>query len=157
MNIDDKVYIGHEEGYIVNIGEYNITVEFWSEENGLVEKEYSKGQVLNGDIVDSIHNLLNNFNPEYIDIEDYEKSEAAQYQGKKVTLNKPFRLPTGSTKKFGVYTKNDKGNVVFVRFGDPNMSIKKNNPERRKSFRARHKCDTPGPKWKPRYWSCKMW
>lgn len=73
-------------------------------------------------------------------------------------LNKPFRLPSGSNKKFGVYVKNDKGNVVKVTFGDPNMEIKRDDPERRKSFRARHQCDkNPGPKWKARYWSCKMW
>lgn len=81
---------------------------------------------------------------------------AAEYQGRKVTLNKPFRTSDGP-KKFAVYTKNEKGNVVIVRFGDPNMKIKKNIPERRKSFRARHNCDNPGPKWKARYWSCKAW
>lgn len=76
----------------------------------------------------------------------------------KKTLNKPFRLPSGSKKKFGVYVKNDKGNVVKVTFGDPNMEIKRDDPERRKSFRARHQCDTnPGPKYKARYWSCRQW
>jgi len=75
----------------------------------------------------------------------------------KAPLNKPFRLPSGSKKKFGVYVKNDKGNIVKVTFGDPNMSIKRDNPERRKSFRARHGCDNPGPKYKANYWSCKMW
>tara|TARA_R100000008_G_scaffold84430_2_gene71781 strand:+ start:2859 stop:4013 length:1155 start_codon:yes stop_codon:yes gene_type:complete len=85
------------------------------------------------------------------------RGEAAEYQGRKVTLNKPFRTPDGP-KKFAVYTKNGSGKVVIVRFGDPNMEIKKDNPKRRKSFRARHKCDTaPGPKWKARYWSCRMW
>lgn len=85
------------------------------------------------------------------------KSKAAEYQGRKVTLNKPFRTPDGP-KKFAVYTKNGSGNVVIVRFGDPNMEIKKDDPARRRSFRARHKCDTaPGPKWKARYWSCKKW
>jgi hypothetical protein len=82
--------------------------------------------------------------------------KAEEYQGRKVTLNKPFRTP-GGPKKFAVYTKNDSGNVVIVRFGDPNMTIKKNIPERRKSFRARHHCEDPGPKWKARYWSCRMW
>jgi hypothetical protein len=81
---------------------------------------------------------------------------ASEYQGRKVTLNKPFRTPDGP-KKFSVYVKNDKGNVVKVNFGDPNMTIKKNIPERRRSFRARHNCDNPGPKWKARYWSCKAW
>jgi hypothetical protein len=75
----------------------------------------------------------------------------------KAPLNKPFRLPAGSKKKFGVYVKNDKGNIVKVTFGDPNMSIKRDNPERRKSYRARHGCDNPGPKYKANYWSCKMW
>ena len=88
--------------------------------------------------------------------EEGNKLTAAEYKGKKVTLNKPFRTPDG-TKKMSVYVKNDKGNVVKVNFGDPNMKIKKNIPERRKSFRARHNCDNPGPKYKARYWSCKAW
>jgi len=75
----------------------------------------------------------------------------------KAPLNKPFRLPSGSKKKFGVYVKNDKGNIVKVTFGDPNMSIKRDNPERRKAYRSRHGCNNPGPKWKANYWSCKMW
>ena len=81
---------------------------------------------------------------------------ASEYQGRKVTLNKPFRTP-GGPKKFSVYVKNEKGNIVKVNFGDPNMKIKKNIPERRRSFRARHNCESPGPKWKARYWSCKAW
>lgn len=71
-------------------------------------------------------------------------------------LNKPFRTPNGP-KKFSVYVKNEKGNTVKVNFGDPNMEIKRDNPERRKSFRARHKCSNPGPKTKARYWSCRNW
>ena len=82
--------------------------------------------------------------------------KAAEYQGRTVQLGKPFRTPDGP-KKFSVYVKNDKGNVVKVNFGDPNMKIKKNIPERRKSFRARHNCDNPGPRYKARYWSCKAW
>ena len=75
----------------------------------------------------------------------------------KKTLNKPFRTSKGP-KKFSVYVKNEKGNIVKVNFGDPNMEIKRDDPARRKSFRARHQCDTnPGPRWKARYWSCKMW
>lgn len=76
---------------------------------------------------------------------------------KEVKLNDPFRTP-GGPKKFAVYVKNDKGNVVLVRFGDPNLSIKRDQPERLKNFRARHGCDEdPGPKWKAKYWSCKFW
>lgn len=81
----------------------------------------------------------------------------AEYKGKKVTLDKPFRTPKGP-KKFAVYVKNDKSNVVLVRFGDPNMEIKRDNPDRRKNFRSRHSCDDDKPKkWEPRYWACKTW
>ena len=90
--------------------------------------------------------------------------EEAEYQGRKVTLNKPTR---GDVKKFKVYVKNAKGNVVKVNFGhggssakkkgEKTMKIRKSNPKARKSFRARHNCDNPGPKWKARYWSCKKW
>ena len=83
-------------------------------------------------------------------------AKGAEYQGRKVKLGKPFRTPDGP-KKSSVYVKNDKGNVVKVNFGDPNMSIKKDNPNRRKRFRARHNCDNPGPRWKARYWSCRAW
>jgi len=85
-----------------------------------------------------------------------EIEEASEYQGRKVTLNKPFYTPDGP-KKSAVYVNGPKGKVVIVRFGDPNMEIKKDSPERRKSFRARHNCENPGPKWKARYWSCKAW
>ena len=91
-------------------------------------------------------------------------AQEAEYQGRKVKLNKPTR---GDVKKFKVYVKNDKGNVVKVNFGhggtsakkkgEKTMRIRKSNPEARKSFRARHNCDNPGPKWKARYWSCKKW
>jgi len=109
----------------------------------------------------SLSNVVIPEDADYIDFgepeEEYDLlSLAAEYQGRKVKLNKPFRTPSGP-KKFAVYVQNDKGKVVIVRFGDPNMKIKKNIPERRKSFRARHNCDNPGPKWKARYWSCKAW
>jgi hypothetical protein len=80
--------------------------------------------------------------------------EEAEYQGRDVPLGKPMK---GDVKKSKVFVKNDKGNVVKVEFGDPNMTIKKHIPERRKSFRARHNCENPGPKTKARYWSCKAW
>ena len=83
-----------------------------------------------------------------------EITEKAEHDGKSVDLNNPTK---GDTKKYKVYVKNDKGNVVKVEFGDPNMEIKRDDPARRKNFRARHNCDNPGPKWKARYWSCKFW
>jgi hypothetical protein len=78
----------------------------------------------------------------------------AEYRGRTVKLGKPMR---GDVKKFKVYVKNPEGNVVKVNFGDPNMRIKKSNPARRRSFRARHNCDNPGPRHKARYWSCRKW
>ena len=88
--------------------------------------------------------------------------EEAEYQGRKVQLNKPMQ---GDVKKFKVYVKDPKtGNVKKVNFGHGGSSVKgkamkirKNNPKARKSFRARHNCDNPGPKTKARYWSCRKW
>jgi hypothetical protein len=94
---------------------------------------------------------------------DYEKEflTEAEYQGRKVQLGKVMQ---GDVKKSKVYVKNDKGKVVKVNFGfggtsakGKRMTIKKNDPARRKSFRARHNCENPGPRWKPRYWSCRAW
>ena len=83
------------------------------------------------------------------------KLEEAEYQGRTVTLNKPMR---GDVKKFKVFVKDPStGNVKKVNFGDPNMKIKAYDPDRRRSFRARHNCDNPGPKTKARYWSCRKW
>ena len=84
----------------------------------------------------------------------------AEYQGRKVKLGKPMQ---GDVKKFKVYVKNPKGNVVKVNFGQGGgakggtMRIRKSNPKARKSFRARHNCDNPGPRHKARYWSCRKW
>jgi hypothetical protein len=85
-----------------------------------------------------------------------ETLEEAEYHGRKVPLGKPMR---GDVKKFKVYVKDPKtGNIKKVNFGDPNMRIKKSNPARRKSYRARHHCDTnPGPRTKANYWSCRNW
>ena len=94
-------------------------------------------------------------------IYSYTSLNEAEYQGRKVKLGK---IMQGDIKKFKVYVKNDKGKVVKVNFGfggksahGKRMVIKKNNPERRKSFRARMRCDNPGPRWKPRYWACRTW
>jgi len=78
------------------------------------------------------------------------------YQGKKVTLNKPF-YTSGERKKSAVYVKNPANKVVIVRFGDPDMTIKKSNPERRKNFRARHNCAEAKDKTTPKFWSCAAW
>lgn len=85
----------------------------------------------------------------------------AEYRGRKVSLGKPFRTPSGP-KKFSVYVKKPNGNIVKVNFGHKGeggkktMKIKKSNAARRRSFRARHRCDSPGPRHKARYWSCRF-
>jgi hypothetical protein len=87
--------------------------------------------------------------------DEEETLSEAKYQGSKVTLGKPMQ---GDVKKFKVYVKDpETGNVKKVNFGDPNMRIRKSNPAARKSFRARHRCEDPGPKTMARYWSCKKW
>lgn len=114
-----------------------------NEETPVLIYEDESGSVENTDFV--CDNLLNE----------------AEYQGRKVQLGK---IMQGDIKKFKVYVKNDKGKVVKVNFGfggksakGKRMVIKKNNPARRKSFRARHNCSNPGPRWKPRYWACRTW
>ena len=95
-----------------------------------------------------------------IEVDKDDDLNEAEYQGRKVKLGKPMQ---GDTKKFKVYVKNDKGNVVKVNFGQGGdakggtMRIRKSNPKARASFRARHNCDSPGPRWKARYWSCRKW
>lgn len=134
---DQDVAEGHDLYYLEREGE-----AFWEFEN--IEFDLAK--------LDLIYAGIEVWDQDQ-EAEDLEFSEA-----EKKTLNKPFRLPSGSNKKFGVYVKNDKGNVVVVKFGDPNMEIKRDDPARRKSYRARHQCDTNvGPKWKANYWSCKFW
>jgi hypothetical protein len=85
--------------------------------------------------------------------EDIDMDEA-KYRGKEVPLGK--KLP-GDVKKSKVYVRKPNGNIVKVNFGDKKMRIKKSNPARRRSFRARHNCKNPGPRWKARYWSCRSW
>ena len=81
----------------------------------------------------------------------------AEYQGKKVKLNDPIRTSENPNKKFKVYVKNAQGKVVVVRFGDPNMEIKSDDPKRRAAFRARHNCADKKDKTTPGYWSCMQW
>ena len=106
-------------------------------------------------IKEEMEGVLQEMENAYYDfLAEGETLEEAEYQGRKVTLNKPMR---GDVKKSKVYVKNEKGNVVKVNFGDPNMKIRKSNPKARKSFRARHKCDEKKPKTSAGYWSCKAW
>lgn len=87
-------------------------------------------------------------------LESEEDMEEAKYHGREVPLGKKMK---GDVKKSKVYVRKPNGKIVKVEFGDPNMRIKKNSPSHRKSFRARHHCENPGPRWKARYWSCRAW
>jgi len=81
--------------------------------------------------------------------------DEAEYRGRKVNLNKPFRTP-GGPRKFAVYTKNDKGNIVKVGFGQPGMRVNNDDPAKSRSFRKRMRCDNPGPRWRAKWWSCNV-
>ena len=118
-----------------------------------IEQEMERsGRNFHNDVYRNLDILMDRIVNMYAD----QRMQEAEYQGRKVALGKPFLTP-GGPKKRAVYVKNPKGNVVKVTFGDPNMKIKKSNPQRRKSFRARHRCENPGPRHKARYWSCKAW
>ena len=126
----------------------NITKALYSNHINIIRNESEEIQeydVVNEQDITELIEFLKHYKPDV---------NEAEYQGRKVKLGKPTR---GDVKKFKVYVKNPKGNIIKVNFGDPNMRIKKSNPKRRKSFRARHNCDNPGPKTKARYWSCRKW
>lgn len=81
--------------------------------------------------------------------------DEAEYRGRKVDLNKPFRTP-GGPRKFAVYTKNESGRVIKLGFGQPGMRVNNDDPDKARSFRKRMRCDTPGPRWKAKWWSCNV-
>lgn len=125
------------------------------------ENAYSRFDFTKEDLTDCrelLHSVFGNSDiKNWVDVlknMSHDDINEAEYQGRKVALGKPM---AGDVKKSKVYVKGPKGNVVKVNFGDPDMKIKKSNPARRKSFRARHNCDNPGPRWKARYWSCRAW
>jgi len=130
----------------VDMGSANLMVQVYD----ALKKQSNKDKFVKSGIVNMGHMAYKLMKKENTS----EVIEEAEYQGRKVELNKPMQ---GDSKKFKVYVKNEKGNVVVVHFGAKGMNIKKNNPKARKSFRARMNCDNPGPKWKANYWSCKKW
>ena len=128
---------------------------------GLIGLNKNDRNIVESDLARKV--LLENGQVVYLEIpiEDQNFLSEAEYQGRKVQLGK---IMQGDVKKSKVYVKNDKGKVVKVNFGfggksahGKRMVIKKNNPARRKSFRARMNCDNPGPRWKARYWACRYW
>ena len=149
------------------------TISLIREAYDSIHKEGYSEKVMNSDGNEST-NEDTNIDETYDDDDDFYEAygemwynedeiiDEAEYQGRKVKLGKPMQ---GDVKKFKVYVKDPKtGNVKKVNFGHGGssvkgkaMRIKKNNPKRRKSFRARHNCDNPGPRTKARYWSCRKW
>ena len=136
----------------------NITKALYSNHINIIRNEAEEVQeydVVNGQDIKELVEFLKHYKPEV---------NEAEYQGRKVKLGKPTR---GDVKKFKVYVKNPKGNVVKVNFGhggssakkagQKTMQIQKDIPSRRKAFRARHNCDNPGLRHKARYWSCRAW
>jgi hypothetical protein len=120
----------------------------WAElcEDVELDEDQGAGQVLAKAIDDAPVDTMSDID---------EEMDEAKYQGREVPLGKPMK---GDVKKSKVYVRDPAtGNVKKVNFGDPNMKIKKSNPARRKSFRARHNCANPGPRTKARYWSCRAW
>ena len=149
------------KGDIVKMGKPGLTVAHNREVNETCWKNYKQiGMKVKGgkkvpNCVPVNENEYTLEGDEFIGIYEEEIIAEAEYQGRKVTLNKPMQ---GDVKKFKVYVKDPTtGNVKKVNFGDPDMKIRKSNPAARKSFRARHNCDNPGPKTKARYWSCRKW
>jgi len=149
--ITEKCWKGYtKKGMKTMFGKrYPNCVKNESEDNNLIET--TENEILYEDVYGSVQ--LVDVTTEFIN--------EVEYQGRKVQLGKVMQ---GDVKKSKVYVKNDKGKVVKVNFGfggksakGKRMPIKKNDPARRKAFRARHNCDNPGPRWKPRYWSCKAW
>ena len=124
------------------------TFKNFTEESGcLLDEDLELHELIEEDFIVSGEELYEDWG---------ELDEEAEHGGRKVKLGKPFLTP-GGPKKRAVYVRNEKGNTIKVNFGDPNMRIKKNIPARRRSFRARHHCENPGPRTKARYWSCKAW
>jgi hypothetical protein len=139
----------NENGEIFNVDMLEIT-----EENILVTMSDENGNEIHEKFLpETTMGFVDNFEDEERNQLE-EKIEIYEDSNKKVKLNK---IMHGDVKKYKVYVKNDKGNVVKVNFGDPNMEIKRDNPARRRNFRARHHCENPGPRWKARYWACKTW
>jgi hypothetical protein len=139
-----------QEGYTVTRG---IDTERYQARDGLEGPFSAK----NGKVVYYDKREGKYYDPDtdmYIEHDEWQAMNEAEYQGRKVPLGKPMQ---GDVAKSKVYVKNPQGNVVKVNFGDKNMRIKKSNPGRRKNFRARHNCDNPGPRHKARYWSCRAW
>jgi hypothetical protein len=151
LNLSEQVFRIYSPSYFAMINEVrnlweNNFIELSEEDKWIVESDMGKVA------------LLEDGRQVFLDVpfeDEFDILKEAEYRGKKVNLNSPFRTP-GGPKKFAVYVKSDSGNVKKVTFGDPNLRIKNANKARAKSFRARHKCDQKKDKTKAGYWSCNV-
>lgn len=157
LTLNENVFRIYSESYLNLINEVRNLYRL-----GFIELNENDKWIVISDLGKSVlSEEQSNYEDFYGSVENVDLLNEAEYQGRKVQLGK---IMQGDVKKFKVYVKNEKGKVVKVNFGfggksakGKRMVIKKNNPERRRSFRARHNCDNPGPRWKPRYWACKTW
>ena len=150
LSLTDNVFRAYSNGYFNLVNEVR---ELWEqglislneEDTLMVESDLGKTAIFEGETI-------------YLDAPVYlqeEEINEAEYRGKNVDLNKPFRTP-GGPKKFAVYVKSPKGNVKKVTFGDPGLRVKNANKKAAKSFRARHKCDQKKDRTTAGYWSCNV-
>ena len=139
----------NESGQVFEVDSLELVEDKW---NVVLNDEYGQ-EYYETFLPETTMGFIDNIE-ESMEDQDGEKLELFEDEKKKVRLNKIMR---GDVKKYKVYVKNDRGNVVKVNFGDPNMEIKRDDPNRRRNFRARHHCENPGPRWKARYWACKTW
>lgn len=153
----DKAVKASKNESITNANIFSLIDEIIINETGegiIEDLNFTDLQICEGQMTyEILEEVVNDALSEYYMLTEENLNEA-EYKGRKVQLGK---ISKGDRKKYKVHVKNGKGNVVKVEFGDPNMEIKRDNPKRRKSFRARHHCENPGPRWKARYWACKTW
>jgi hypothetical protein len=150
----ESVYRIESEAWLACINEAR---DLW--ENGIIELEEDDLLLISTDagrtgVYEGEEVLLDV--PFYLgDGEEIDDLQEAEYRGRKVDLNKPFRTPSGP-RKFAVYTKNESGRVIKLGFGQPGMRVNNDDPAKARSFRKRMRCDNPGPRWKARWWACNV-
>jgi hypothetical protein len=149
LSLTNNVFRAYSNGYFNLVNEVR---ELW--EQGLISLNEEDTLMVESDLGKTAE-----FEGEYVYLDApvsvTEEINEAEYRGKNVDLNKPFRTP-GGPKKFAVYVKSPKGNVKKVTFGDPNLRVKNADKKAAKSFRARHKCDQKKDRTTPGYWSCSI-
>jgi hypothetical protein len=162
-NLPEELRYHLEKNIPIMESVFRIGSQAWMDLVNEARDSYGKGEIsLQGDdlfiITETLAGQIGVYEGQevFLDIPFIEDEiNEADYRGKNVKLNRPFRTPSGP-RKFSVYTKNKSGNIVKVSFGQPGMKVNNADPKKARSFRKRMQCDNPGPKWKSRYWSCNV-